>query len=312
MCRCRALRYCVNTASCCCGRTQPDLGESMKRRIVKAATTASILAVLSAPSAVAAGGPTAPSAPRASAARATAKPAEAQTATPVPMVGSTSTRKASPAPAAPPASTRAAMAVSNTATASKPASSPMLAVGARGPAVVAMQTRLSSLGYWTGRPTGRYDHTTSQAVMAVQKVAGLQRDGVAGPTTQAALARGVRPKARSTRGRVLEVDLARQVLLVVTNGRVRHVFNTSTGASPTPTPKGTYRLNRRINRWHTAPLGELYRPIYFYRGYAVHGVRDGHIPGRPASHGCARVNTAAMDMLWGPAGVRLGDTVLVY
>lgn len=300
----------------------------MKRYILNAAITASILMGLGAPPALAAGGPTTPRAPRASASHASVRPA-APAGTPVPAVGSVPTRKGNAAHSAAPTSTRAAKAVRHAANAPKPArrpvrpataavvprqpaSSPMLAMGARGPAVASMQTRLSSLGYWTGRPHGRYDHTTSQAVMALQKVAGLQRDGVAGPATQAALARGVRPKARSARGRVLEVDLNRQVLLVVTNGRVRHVLNTSTGASATPTPKGTYLLNRRIDRWHTAPLGKLYRPMYFYRGYAVHGVLNGYIPGRPASHGCARVDTAAMDMLWGPTGVLLGDKVFVY
>ena len=44
----------------------------------------------------------------------------------------------------------------------------------------------------------------------------------------------------------------------------------------------------------------------------MHGVNDGHIPGRPASHGCARVSMKAMDMLWGPGGLRVGDTVWVY
>lgn len=175
-----------------------------------------------------------------------------------------------------------------------------------------LQSRLTALGYWNGAATGRFDHTTGQAVMALQKVAGLSRDGVAGPATWRALDRGVRPAARSTRGRVVEIDLRRQVLLIVVDGRVRHVINTSTGTVRTPTPRGQYHLFRRINRWHTAPLGELYRPMYFYRGYAIHGVRDGSIPARPASHGCARVSTAAMDMLWGSAGMRLRDTVLVY
>ncbi len=192
------------------------------------------------------------------------------------------------------------------------ANPPMLRVGSTGPMVTTLQNRLGGLGYWVGPANGRFDHATSQAVMAVQKVAGLTRDGVAGPATWRALDKAVTPKARSTTGRVAEIDLKRQVLLLVENGKVRYVINTSTGAKATPTPKGTFRVFRQIDRWHTAPLGKLYRPKYFYRGYAVHGVADGGIPAAPASHGCARVSTKAMDLLWGKSGLRVGDRVLVY
>lgn len=189
---------------------------------------------------------------------------------------------------------------------------PMLRVGATGPMVSSLQKKLGSLGYWVGTPSARYDHATAQGVMALQKVAGLGRDGVAGPATWRALDRALAPKPRSTTGRVVEIDLSRQLLLLVTNGKVKAVVNTSTGTAATPTPRGSYRVIRQIDRWHTAPLGKLYRPKYFFRGYAVHGVADGSIPGRPASHGCARVSTKAMDMLWSKSGVRVGDRVLVY
>lgn len=188
----------------------------------------------------------------------------------------------------------------------------MLRPGSTGTRVVTLQKRLGNLGYWTGASTGRYDHSTAQAVMALQKVAGLARDGVAGPATMRALERGITPKARSTKGRVVEIDLKRQVLLLVQNGRVKAVVNTSTGTRATPTPTGSYRAFRQINRWHTAPLGQLYRPKFFNRGIAIHGVADGKIPNRPASHGCARVSTKAMDMLWSPGGLRIGDRVIVY
>lgn len=197
-------------------------------------------------------------------------------------------------------------------TVSTPTVRPTLRTGSRGAAVTTLQRRLGALGYWVGTPTGRYDHATAQAVMALQKVAGLPRDAVAGRATWAALDRGVRPSARSTRGRVTEIDLRRQILIVAVDGKVRAVVNTSTGTSRTPTPRGRYTVTRQINAWRTAPLGRLYRPKYFHRGYAVHGVNDGHIPGRPASHGCARVSMKAMDMLWGPGGLRVGDAVWVY
>lgn len=192
------------------------------------------------------------------------------------------------------------------------AARPVLRPGSRGAAVVALQKRLAALGYWVGTTSGRYDHETGQAVMALQKVAGLTRDGIMGPKTWAVLDKGVRPIPRSTKGRVLEVDLTRQVLLFVVDGTLRHVVNTSTGTKADPTPRGTYRVFRQIDGWRKAPLGNLYRPKYFHRGYAVHGVTDGNIPAYPASHGCARVSMKAMDMMWGKGGVRIKDKVQVY
>lgn len=62
-----------------------------------------------------------------------------------------------------------------------------------------------------------------------QKVEGLQPEGIAGPDTARALAQAVRPRPRSDSDDLVEVDKQRQVLLVVGNGEVEWVFNTSTG-----------------------------------------------------------------------------------
>lgn len=209
-------------------------------------------------------------------------------------------------------STGAPVVLASSTTPSPRSKAPLLRPGSRGPAVTALQNRLSRNGYWVGKATGYYGHATAQAVMAVQKVAGLTRDGVAGPATMKALNDGVRPQARSTHGRVLEIDLKRQILMLAVDGKVAFVVNTSTGTTATPTPRGRYAVTRQIDGWRIAELGGLYRPKYFYKGYAVHGVRDGSIPGRAASHGCARVSMAAMDMLWGRSGIRVGDRVWVY
>ena len=50
-------------------------------------------------------------------------------------------------------------------------------------------------GYWNGSADGVYGGLTSQAVMALQKAAGLGRDGVLGPATRRALQNGVRPQS---------------------------------------------------------------------------------------------------------------------
>jgi lipoprotein-anchoring transpeptidase ErfK/SrfK len=194
--------------------------------------------------------------------------------------------------------------------------------GARGALVLAMQRRLSQLGYWLGTPDGYYADLTVQAVTALQKAAGLPRDGVLGPRTRAALAAGVVPTARTASGRSIEINLARQLLLVVDGGRVTRILNVSTGSGAyytapdghrahATTPTGTFSVRWAVDGWDTSPLGHLYRPRYFHpRGIAVHGYPS--VPSHPASHGCVRVSEPAMDMIWTQNLMPRGGTVRVY
>ena len=192
--------------------------------------------------------------------------------------------------------------------------------GDRGRQVTRLQRELAGLGYWVGEPDGSYGHVTEQAVMALQKAAGIERDGVLGRRTITELTKGTVPKVRSGPRNRVEVDLERQLLLVVRRGELSHVINTSTGSGEpytssagnpaiAVTPTGTYEVGRVFDGMETAKLGQLYRPRYFHGGYAVHG--SGHIPGYPASHGCARVSNAAMDLIWSKGLMEVGSTVVV-
>ncbi len=193
--------------------------------------------------------------------------------------------------------------------------------GVSGPAVADLQRKLHEAGYWVSATNGKYGHSTSQAVMAFQKVAGLTRDGVAGPKTLAALATATRPSARTTSGNVIEIDKKHQVVKIVNDGEVKWVLNTSTGSGQAykgedgstriaGTPSGTFKVSRQISGWHTAPLGQLYSPKFFNGGIALHGSQS--IPGYPASHGCARLSVAAMDFIWQSDAMPVGTTVVVY
>jgi lipoprotein-anchoring transpeptidase ErfK/SrfK len=181
--------------------------------------------------------------------------------------------------------------------------------GASGPAVLALQSELSDLGFWLGTPDGSYGTTTQQAVMAFQKANGLGRDGSAGPTTLAAMATATRPVPRSTADG-LEIDLARQLVTIVRDGRALWVLNTSTGKPGMDTPPGDFVVQRQIDGMRHAPLGDLWRPKYFNGGIAVHGSPS--IPGYPASHGCARVSNAAIDFLWSSGLLPVGTPVRVH
>jgi peptidoglycan hydrolase-like protein with peptidoglycan-binding domain len=227
------------------------------------------------------------------------------------------------APSSAPSATPPATAAPNP-TAPDPAADPAstsLELGAEGPAVGALQQRLADLGFWLGDADGNYGQLTRQAVMAFQKAEGITRDGVAGPQTQQHLQSASRPSPRDASGDHIEVDLERQLLLVVRGGQVHWALNTSTGngeayARPSGgsgvarTPRGDFAIERQINGMRRAELGNLYRPKYFRGGIAVHG--SGSIPAHPASHGCVRVTNSAMDLLWSSGLAEIGTPVTVY
>ncbi|WP_233625266.1 L,D-transpeptidase family protein [Actinoplanes sp. ATCC 53533] len=226
-------------------------------------------------------------------------------------------------PAAAPPSTEPAPTGPTASPSPKPTASPKpqkLKAGVKGTRVVALQQRLTDLGYWNGKADGTFGGQTTQAVYALQKAAGLTRDGVVGPKTQKALDQGVRPKAKSTSGRVIEISLKRQLLMVVDDGTVSQVFNTSTGSMEhyeqkgqtylADTPSGKFRVSRQIDGWRHAPLGLLWRPKYFNGGIAVHGANS--VPPYPASHGCARLSISAMNWIWKNNKIPIDTRVWVY
>ncbi len=192
--------------------------------------------------------------------------------------------------------------------------------GDTGPAVVAAQQQLIQLGFWVQAADGTYGDSTAQAVLALQKATGLERDGVLGPRSRLALTSAPLMHPRSTSGHWVEIDRSRQLLMIVDNGRVRTIFNTSTGSgeayfsggsiSIAATPAGQYGVFRQVDHLDPGPLGDLWRPKYFNRGIAVHGATS--VPAYAASHGCARVSNEAMDWIWSTDAAPVGTSVWVY
>jgi peptidoglycan hydrolase-like protein with peptidoglycan-binding domain len=239
--------------------------------------------------------------------------ADDETAAPAPAVpsGSAPAAPSGSVPAAPPPSAEPEPA---------PTSDGKLRRGDKGAEVVALQRRLTALGYWNGTADGSFGLLTQQAVYALQKAAGIGRDGVVGTRTRRALEAGVRPEARSDSGRRVEIDRERQLLMLVEDGQVTQILNTSTGSDEryeqdgrtylADTPAGRFRVSRQIDGWRDAPLGLLWRPKYFNGGIAVHGSHS--IPPYAASHGCARLSIAAMNWLWNDDKMPVGTGVWVY
>ena len=198
-----------------------------------------------------------------------------------------------------------------------------LSSGMHGPDVRALQQRLVTLHYDLGGVTGTYDYDTVHAVVAFEKIQGLDRDGVVGAAVWKALDNPKVPHLRhpedaQTAG--LEVDLEHQVVLYGVNGKVRRILDSSTGGGyyytgsdgttqKAITPTGHFSVVYKRDGWVTSKLGTLYRPAYFNNsGYAVHG--EGEVPPYPASHGCVRITVPAMDRL--NAKLPIGLSIWIY
>lgn len=179
---------------------------------------------------------------------------------------------------------------------------PRLALGSRGPSVRALEQRLRELRYALPRADGFYGLDTHQAVLAFQKVERLPWTGRVDRRVWARLSRARLPRARFA-GNHIEVSKGRQFLLVVRGGAVDSVVHVSTGATGN-TPLGRWRVYRKVTGWDWV----LWYPMYFLRGFAIHGYPS--VPAYPASHGCVRVPMWVAPKLHAMHG--WGTTVHVY
>jgi hypothetical protein len=178
--------------------------------------------------------------------------------------------------------------------------------GSRGPAVRALQRRLSALGYRTP-VSGSFGASTSRAVLAFRKVNGMGRSSFAGRAVFSRLQRGggafkMRyPKA----GKHVEFDWSRQVLVLARGRRAVRIVHASSGAAATPTVFGSYRFYLKTPGYNSKGM---YYSSYFIGGYAIHGYAS--VPNFPASHGCIRIPIASAKSVYG--WIRHGDRISVY
>lgn len=180
------------------------------------------------------------------------------------------------------------------------------------------ELRLSDLGYWTGPVDGVFDIGTRSALIAFQKWTGRETTGELTIGELEAIRISNSPRARESGYRHVEVDLDRQVLMLVDeDGRVR-VLPTSTGnnknftdegqQSIAYTPRGRFLVYAKDLGWHTGSLGSTYYANFISGGVAIHGSRN--VPNEPASHGCIRIPMFAAREV--SRLLKLGTIVLVY
>ena len=178
------------------------------------------------------------------------------------------------------------------------------------PTPVQVEHKLAALHYDVGVPDGNIDEQATSAIMAFQKTYGLERTGgLTHAVTAQIMATQADPAPIAPGGEPnrIEISLARQVLFLYQNGALTKILPVASGTSETPTPTGTFRINRQESGWHTSRLGRLYNAQYFVGGYALHGSLS--VPARPASHGCVRLPMSAAECF--PSKVGMGTQVVI-
>ncbi|HSD45474.1 MAG TPA: L,D-transpeptidase family protein [Pyrinomonadaceae bacterium] len=164
--------------------------------------------------------------------------------------------------------------------------------------ILEAEQRLTALGYWTGPIDGKFDAGSRHALIAFQKVEGRKRHGKLTIEELEALRAAARPLPKYTGNAHVEIDLQRQVLFLVNDeGVVTHIVPVCTGNEKSyidqgevhraHTPRGRFKVERKINGVRISSLGFLYYPNYIHGGIAIHGSGDVRV--YPDSHGCIRI-----------------------
>jgi lipoprotein-anchoring transpeptidase ErfK/SrfK len=181
------------------------------------------------------------------------------------------------------------------------------------------EARLAEMGYRPGRVDGVVDGNTRRALIVFQKWEGRKITGRLNRQDFESIMSAAAPQARDTGYRHVEVDLDRQLLLLIDNeGSVTRILPVSTGSNKrynekgirglAYTPTGRFRIYSKIAGWRKSPLGLLYYPSYFSDGLAIHG--NPSVPNTPQSHGCIRIPMwAAIEI---SRSLPVGSILLIY
>lgn len=157
---------------------------------------------------------------------------------------------------------------------------------------------------------GKYGYQTRQGVMAAQKWLSLNRDGVAGKKTWEALrkTRGPRPHNEKKDGAYIEIDISKQLMLLVHNRQVLQAISISSGRPGYDTPRGKFAIYRKVvDDWSQKYNAPMPWSSYFIGGVAIHQSAD--VPGYPESHGCVRTPAPFAKRVYSFA--KLGRSVFV-
>ncbi len=128
---------------------------------------------------------------------------------------------------------------------------------------------------------------------------------------------GTTPVA-ATHNRVIVVSLEDRKLALVEDGQVKKVYSVAVGKPSTPSPVGTFTVERRIMNPTYSHNGRIVLPGpgnpvgtrwmgLSIRGYGIHGTNEPNSIGKAASHGCIRMGKTDLEEFF--TMVTVGDTV---
>jgi len=135
------------------------------------------------------------------------------------------------------------------------------------------------------------------------------------PTLQQPEVQGQAPAAVK---RVIVVSLEDRKLALVEDGQVKKVYTVAVGKPSTPSPEGTFTIERRVvnptyhHNGRTVlpgpgnPVGTRWMGLSKH-GYGIHGTNEPNSIGKAASHGCIRMAKADLEQFYEMAAE--GDTV---
>ena len=126
--------------------------------------------------------------------------------------------------------------------------------------------------------------------------------------------------APATPKRLIVVSLEDRKLALLEDGQVKKVYPVSVGKPSSPSPTGTFTIERRVvNPTYSHdgvvvppgpgnPVGTRWMGLSV-RGYGIHGTNQPRSIGKAASHGCIRLARPDLEELY--AQVHVGDTVVL-
>jgi peptidoglycan hydrolase-like protein with peptidoglycan-binding domain len=184
--------------------------------------------------------------------------------------------------------------------------------------ITGAERRLSDLGYWTGAVDGILDPATRTAVIAFQKWEGRPITGKLTLEEIEAIRTSAAPNPRETGYEHVEVDIDRQVLLIVNEEGGLKILPVATGTnkafvydgqtSIAYTPRGRFVVYDKGVGWDPEAPRAMYYSNYISGGIAIHG--SPKVPVQPASQGCIRIPMFAAREV--SRMLKLGTIVLVY
>jgi len=120
--------------------------------------------------------------------------------------------------------------------------------------------------------------------------------------------------------RTIVVSLEDRKLALLEDGQVKKVYTVAVGKPSTPSPTGTFVIERRVMNptySHNGkvvppgpgnPVGTRWMGLSLH-GYGIHGTNEPRSIGKPSSHGCIRLARPDLEELY--AQVAVGDTVVL-